>query len=158
MLRQALTQDVLAAGQVHPVVHPLHLAHIVNGQRLDGQAILDGQAGHIGEVIFAFGLGQGHIGEPPPKPGRVETIDATVELLDGQDLGRGHGLLDDGAHPAGSIAHHAAKPHGILCYHGKHGHRRPALLMQGHQPLQRLQAQGGHIPIEHQDALDLSLH
>ena len=85
-----------------------------------------------------------------PEPVGVEAVHPAIELGDAPLLFRGLGLLHYSHDPTAPVSQDAPKVHRLLGGNSEHGdnHATPFPVVT-HQPLEGLDGQQGHVPVEH---------
>ena len=136
----------LGLGQLRPVVDAVEGAVVLDHERDDRPAILARQLDQRRQVELARDRRRPHVPDPPAQPGCVEGVDAGVDLVDLELLGRRVLLLDDAQHlPAVVAANHAAQALGIEGVDADEGHHRSAGPPQVDQLRQQIRVHQGHV-------------
>ncbi len=120
-------------GQLHAVVDPLGLPHVVGDQRRDPAAGGAGQRQHVGQVQLALVVVRAQLGQGVDEHLAVEGVDAGVDLVDRQLVGGGVAVLDDAGHRAVRGAHDAPVPGRVGDPGGQDGRGVAVTLVLGHQ-------------------------
>ena len=94
----------LGRGQLGPVVDAGQGAVVFDFEGDDRPAVIVGELDQLGEIELARDLGALDVTDPATQPGGVEGVDAGVDLLDPQLVGRGVLVLHDPKHLATVLA------------------------------------------------------
>ena len=128
----------LGLGELRAVVDAERVGGVVG---LDPEHDVPGLAqdlDDVGEVVLALGV----LGAEPAQRGReepaTEAVDRRVDLVDGELVGIGVGLLDDAVDPALGVAHDAAVAGRIVDPGGQQRGRGVGVAVLGGQPGQGL--------------------
>ena len=128
-------QQAAHLGQLHPVVDAEGLVPVLDQVRAHGQAVRDGEAEHVGQVLLALRVRAPDPAERLPQHLGVEGEHPGVDLGDLGLRGVGVPLLDD-RHDRAVLAHDPAVAARVGHDGAEHGHRPPGALVRGHQVAQ----------------------
>lgn len=140
-------EDAGGRGHLHPVVDAGDLGGVHQPRAVHRVPALAREFQHIGQVQLVLGVGGGEAADHGAQHGRVENVDAGVDLGERGLLGRRVGVFDDLEHVAVGVADDAAVAVRVLGLEGQHRHRRALRIaaVLGQQRRQRVTVEQRHV-------------
>ena len=154
-LVQAHAQGPLRLGELAAIVDAVERAVVLEAHGAHDAAVLAGELDQVGQVELAVRFRGRQALDPSAQPGRVEGVEARVDLVGLQLLGRGVPDLDDPLDGAELAPHHAAQLGGVGGVDGGERDRgviEPALLHDGKE---LVRAHERDVAGEHDDLLGI---
>ncbi|VWX51967.1 conserved hypothetical protein [Micrococcus luteus] len=157
--QHAVVELAAQVGELTAVIGALDLPHVVRAHRGDAAALGAGHAEHVREVLLALHVVRGDLRQGAAQQGRVEGVDAGVDLADRHEgvvprgLGMGEGVLvlHDPLHEALGVADDAAVARGVLEGGGEHGDGVAVRLVVRDEPGEGLRGQQRDVTVGHHD-------